>query len=219
MSDAAPARVPCPACGAELELELFTSVNAVLLPQLVDQIAAGRFERRPCTACGEPFQPEHPMLLSALPGGPWIVMRPWGELAEYPAREAEVEAVFRRELSGHRPRLVFGQAMLAEAVRIVRLGLEPASVECAKLLWVRRSLGRFLDYGPSLLCAEAPVPGGSLRCGVLALSDGRRLDAVELPAALLAEVRRNPERSRTLAPRLYDRPYVSAARYLYPPAT
>lgn len=225
MSELTEARVECPACHATQIRTVFDSLNGALIPQQVEAIATGVFEQTTCDACGVTFQPEHRMLLSHLPLGEWIVMQPWRAQAAWLQHEIEIDAVFGREFDGappavaeqvrdRRPRLVFGQVMLAEAVRLVGLGIPQAAMECVKLLWVRRNLSDFLRFGPSLLCMELPLIGG-FRFGVRALDDGRRIGEVQLSADLLDEVRARPAEFEAMAPRLFDRPYVSAARYLY----
>lgn len=225
MSDLTEAEVACPACGATMNRVVFDSLNASRLPHHVEAIAKNVFEETACDACGATFQPEHRMLLSHLGLGEWIVMRPWAEHPQYLQHEIEIDHVFSKafdgappavasQVQGRRPRLVFGQAMLAEAVRLVGLGIPQAAMECVKLLWTRRNMTDVLRFGPAVLCMELALVGG-FRFGVRALDDGRRIGEVQVANALLDEVRAQPAEFEAMAPRLFDRPYVSAVRYLY----
>lgn len=225
MSDWTTEAVRCPACGTEQVRTLFKSLNGVLLPHYVEAIAAGLFELIECT-CGHRFQPEHRMLLSHLPLGEWVVMYPWAERGDALSIEADVLTTFGREFSQPpkalegrvetvRPRLVFGQCMLAEAVRLIGMGLDASCVEAAKLLWVRRHLAQVMAFGPALLCIEEPSLTG-FTCSVRALEDGAIVGSVDLPQDTINEALTTRAQLRTFAPLLFDRPYVSAATYLYP---
>lgn len=224
MSNRVAAQVVCPACGIEESRPIFDSLNGPLLPDLVEAIARGTFEQNTCGACDHRFQPEHRMLLSHLPLNAWIVMQPWQAQQDAAQHEADVLAVFDAAFAAPpaaiaaqttqvRPRLVFGQVMLAEAVRLVGLQIEPGLMECAKLLWMRRNLDRFLAWGPAHLCMELPF-ADRFECGVYAIGTGARIDTLQLSTDLLAEVRSQRAECRIRMPQLFDRPYVSAMRAL-----
>ena len=122
-------------------------------------------------------------------------------------------AVFEA-VRGVRPRLVFGQLMLTEALRVLRAGLTPALLECAKLLALRRNLAAMMPYGASQLLFEQYEEDGRLRCGVHNLESGQRLGELLLPADAIAEARASSAQLEGLYPKLFGRPYVSACRYL-----
>ena len=218
--------VACPACGHEWDARLFDSLNGDRIPAQVEDILAGTFERQPCPRCAVELRPEHPMLYVEYSARTWIVMHPPGDRARYALIERGVELVIERNFQaaapmvaegvrGARPRLVFGQRMLTEALRGLRAGLSPPLLECAKLLALRRNLGELLRHGPSQLVFEAFDDAGRLRCGIHNLDDDLRIGELSLPADAIAEARASQDAFTQSHPALFTQPYVSACRYLY----
>lgn len=218
--------VACPACRHEWVAPLLESVNGDRLAAQVDAILAGTFERQVCPACSGVFRPEHTMLYAQFSARLWIVMHPPADRVRYELIERGVELVLARNfadaaplvaegLRGVQPRLVFGQLLLTEALRVQRAGLSPALLECAKLLAIRRNLGDFMRHGPSQLVFEELEPDGRLRCAIVELASGRRGGELHLAADAIAEARASQDSFTTLYPALFTRPYVSACRYLY----
>lgn len=159
--------VACPACGAAQQAQVFRSLNGERVPEQVDRVLAGTFEAITC-ACGHEFRIEHTMLYTHYPLRTWIVMHPPVDRSRFASIEHGVLLVFERDfraapapvavgLRGVRPRLVFGQAALSEAVRVAQSGLDPIVLECAKLLVFRRNLGLMLDGAPAELLFEGAV--------------------------------------------------------------
>ncbi len=226
MSQVKPRPVACPACRHEWVARLFESVNGDRLPAEAEDICAGTFEQQACPACGARFRPEHTMLYAQFSARLWIAMHPPADRARLERIERGVELVMERNFAaapplvadgvrGARPRLVFGQLLLTEALRAHRAALSPPLLECAKLLAVRRNLGDFMRHGPSQLVFEALEPDGRLRCGIFDLDAGRRGGELHLAADAIAEVRATQDVFEQLYPALFTRPYVSACRYLY----
>lgn len=225
MSQVSVRKVSCPACQHELEARLFDSLNGDLISPQVEEILAGTFEEHECPSCGTLFRPEHPLLYSELSTRTWIVMHPPADRARFALIERGVALVLEKNFAaaapavveavrGVKPRLVFGQAMLTEALRARRANLPPALLECAKLFAVRRNLGALLPYGPSQLLFEELDEQGRLCCGVYGLDSERRLGELRLPAEALAEVRAAQPQLSQLYPELFAQPFVSATRYL-----
>jgi hypothetical protein len=225
VSNLVPIVARCPRCHAEERATVFDSLNADVLLHLAAEVADGTFETRACPGCGERFRPEHHMLFAQLSTRTWIVMQPLADRPRHALLERGVATVITQgfaqapplvtaRLAGVRPRLVFGQHMLTEAVRCARAGLEPALVECAKLLAFRDRLLELMRYGPCELAFEAIGDDDALRLGVHALPGGVRLDELVVPGALLAEVRAGRVVLEQQHPELFNRPYVSATRYL-----
>lgn len=225
MSQVTTCKVSCPACQHEREAGLFDSLNGDLIKPQLEEILAGTFEEQECAACGTLFRPEHPMLYSELSTRTWIVMHPPVDRARFARIERGVATVLERNFAqaapavleavrGVRPRLVFGQVMLTEALRVRRAGLPPPLLECAKLLAVRRNLAALLPYGPSQLLFEEVDDLGRLCCGVYSLDHDRRVGELRLPADALAEVRASQAQLTQLYPELFAQPFVSASRYL-----
>lgn len=218
--------VPCPHCGVEQPHRRHTSANMDRLPHVLDDIADGRFELAPCAACDQPFRTEHPMLLSSHTRRIWIVMHPPADRPRFATIEHGVELVFQKTwptippliadgMRGVRPRLVFGQHMLAGLARALRAGVDPDLLECAKLLTVRRALPQLMAHGPFELCFEGFADDGAPKMGVHRLKDGARVDGLTLPADILGEARGAMLAFRGLHPELFERPYGSATRVLY----
>jgi CpXC protein len=216
----------CPDCGVEQRAHVFDSLNADLLGEQLDLIADGRFEELACVGCARLFRPEHRLLLVQMSRRAWIVMHPLADRPRFAALESAVEQLLAQrfaeappvvatQLHQVRPRLVFGQHMLTDAVSSLRAELDPALLECAKLLLFRRELSRFFAHGPCELGLEGVDDGGALRLGLYALADGRRLDAMTLPRADLATAAELRALLQPAQAALLERPYVASARLLY----
>jgi hypothetical protein len=225
VSNLVPAVVTCPHCQAVERVTVFDSLNADVLPMLAAEVADGTFEARACAACGKSFRPEHPMLFAQLSTRTWIVLQPLADRPRYAMLERGVATVVTRgfhaapavvtaRLADVRPRLVFGQHMLTEAVRCARAGLDGALVECAKLVAFRDRLFELMRYGPCELCFEAIGDEDAMRFGVHALPGGVRLDELVVPGTVLAEVLAARGVLEHQHAELFNRPYVSATRYL-----
>lgn len=225
MSKISPTVVFCPRCGAKQRARLFDSLNADRVPAQVELVLAGTFERVDCE-CGHQYRPEHPMLYAHFTARLWIVMHPRTDRPRFATIERGVQLVMAEQLgaappvvasgtSGVRPRLVFGQHMLTEAVRVAHAGLAPAILECAKLMALRRDLGWLMGREPVELCFEQVASSGDLVHGVHALASGERIDTLTLPAGILAEAQGARPVLEQSFPDLFRQPYVSACRYLY----
>lgn len=226
MSKIAPTIVSCPRCDARQRARLFDSLNADRVPAQVELVRAGTFELVRCDGCGHAYRPEHTMLYAHFTARAWIIMHPRADRPRFATIERGVELVMAQQLaaapplvasgaSGVRPRLVFGQHLLTEAVRALDAGLDVARLECAKLLAVRRNMERLMPLGPFELCFEERAPDGALVHAVHALATGDRLDAFSLAPDALDEASASRAELARRFPELFERPYVSACRYLY----
>ncbi|MBX3156098.1 MAG: hypothetical protein KF773_08860 [Deltaproteobacteria bacterium] len=225
MSQLAPGLATCPGCGATESCTLFSSIDADTIPVQVEAILEGTFEQRTCPACGAGYRPEHPMLFVSHARRLWIVMHPMADRREFASLELAVAGEIAAELAraapivaersrGIRPRLVFGQHMLTEAVRSAWSGVDAALLECAKLLNFRRNVQPLMAWGPSEFAFAAFADNGAAICEVRALPGGARLGEIRLPNDILAEVQAIRAELRTRFPELFERAYVSATRYL-----
>lgn len=228
MSKISALELRCPACDHPFEGEVFSSFNAERLPHLLDAILHGLFEQATCPVCKARFQPEHDMLFSWLPQRLWIVMIPPEHLPDFARLEGEIARTFEEVfattpeefkplLDAVQPRLVFGQHQLAEAVRAQREGIHPALLECAKLAVLRDNLEELLPRGPSYLTFEGlAMPGTLLNLSAWSFVDGAKIASFQLDRALLHDLHRQEEALREAYPALFERPFVSALRYLVP---
>jgi hypothetical protein len=224
MSHMEPSPVTCPRCQVVWSTALFTSVDADTVQVQVDAILAGQFEQRTCPGCGAAFQPEHGLLFASHARRLWIVMLPASERTRYATLERGVADIVNanvaraapavaERLAGIAPRLVFGQHMLAEAVRVAYAGLDAPLVECAKLLAVRRNLAALIGHGPFELCVER-FDGDAPICAIHALPSGERVAEFALTGDVLDEARAAQPVMQDQFPDLFQCPYVSATRYL-----
>jgi hypothetical protein len=221
VSRGAPDSVLCPRCGESTPALLFDSIHGDRDPAAVDAILDGSFELTECASCGAAFQPEHKMLYTQHSARLWIVMYPVSERADYPDLEAEVDelvgptpAAVLPGLRDIRPRLVFGHHGLREALRAARDAIDPQLLECTKLLTYLHSVSGVFARGPSELVYERTDDPGQLGFAMRALPTGERLGEVWLPASLLRETRRLLPELSVSHPELFERPYISALRYL-----
>lgn len=224
MSQLAPGVGTCPHCEAPWACAVFSSIDADTIPVQVDAILDASFEARTCGACGASFRPEHPMLFVSHARRLWIVMHPLEDRASFASLEPEIETTIARliaeaaplvseRLRGIRPRLVFGQHMLTEAVRCAWAGLDAQLVEIAKLLYIRRNLASLMPHGPFELVFERFDDTG-LACAIHALPGGVRLGELTLPSDALAEAAAARPVMQQQFPELFARAYASATRYL-----
>lgn len=225
MSQLAPALVTCPRCAHAWSTALYSSLDADTIDAELDAVLDGSFERRSCPACAHEFSPEHSMLLVSHIRRLWIVMQPLADRPRYALMERGVELVLAEQfaaaarvvaerLRGTRGRLVFGHHQLTEAVRSAYAGLDASLLECAKLLTVRRQLLNLMPFGPFELCFEGFADDNSLFCGIHSLPTGERTGELEIPSEALAEATSRQAELRISFPELFDRPYISASRYL-----
>jgi hypothetical protein len=225
MSQLAPSIVTCPRCAATWSMTQFTSVDADTIQVEVDAILAGTFEQQTCSGCGHGFRAEHNLLFVSHARRLWIVMYPLAERADFAALEeavarsiaesfAQATPLVAERLRGVRPRLVFGQHMLSDAVRAAYAGIDVSVLECAKLLTVRRNMAQLMAHGPFELCLERFGERGAPVCAIHALPGGERLGEIELRADILAEARASLHDMRLRFPDLFERPYASATRYM-----
>ena len=224
MSQLAPGLGTCPRCAAPWSAAVFSSIDADTIPVQVDAILDGTFEQRTCTGCGTSFRPEHPLLFVSHARRLWIVMHPLADRSSFASLEPAIEytiastieqaaPVASERLRGVRPRLVFGQHMLTEAVRCAWAGLDAQLVEIAKLLTIRRNLPALMQHGPFELCFER-FDEAALVCAIHALPSGARLGEHALPADALAEAAAARAVMQREFPELFTRAYVSATRFL-----
>ncbi|HSR95578.1 MAG TPA: CpXC domain-containing protein [Kofleriaceae bacterium] len=223
MSEMTESGVTCPRCRATWTAGLFTSVDADTIQVQVEAILEGRFERMACP-CGHAFRPEHRMLFVSHERRLWIVMHPLAERPGFATLERDVAQVIAagiaraapatvEELHGIRPRLVFGQHMLSEAVRVAYAGLDAAMLECAKLLTVRRNLAALIKHGPFELCFER-LDGKVPTCGVISLPAGERVGEMAIAVDVWEEVQDHRTDLEASFPEIFAGPYMSATRYL-----
>jgi hypothetical protein len=217
--------VTCERCSAQHPVRRFESFNADSLGDQVDDIINGTFERVTCS-CGHAFQPEHPMLFTSFERKLWIVMHPPAERRFYAEIERDAEAILeeayhdaagavQRGLEGIRPQLVFGHRMLAEALRISLTELEPALVECAKLLWFRDSLPLVVSHPPFQIVVLGLTHDGGLRCRLHELVSGAPLGDHVIPADYLRQAEAGRAHLEEEYQALFTRPYISICRYLF----
>jgi hypothetical protein len=215
MSELEPSVMTCPRCGATWSAAHFTSLDADTIGVQVDAILARTFEQQTCAGCGHSFQPEHRMLFASHARRLWIVMYPLADRADFAALEesvarsiaasfAQATPLVAERLRGVRPRLVFGQHMLAEAVRATYAGVDT----------VRRNLAQLMAHGPFELCLERFGDRGAPVCAIHALPGGERLGELALPIDILAEAQASLAAMQQQFPALFERPYISATRYL-----
>jgi hypothetical protein len=134
--------VTCPDCGKRWTQRLYRSLNAERVPERTREILEGTFEVLRCGDCYCEFQPEHTMLYVDMARDVWIVMYPEESRPNHAQIERAVLGTFERTAGAaqawfarrqrHPPRLVFGQAELAEAVRALESGLEMRSANAER---------------------------------------------------------------------------------------
>ncbi|MCA8926135.1 MAG: CpXC domain-containing protein [Planctomycetes bacterium] len=188
--------VPCPECGAELELEGYASVNADRHPELREAILDGSLQQFSC-ACGAGFRgaPE----FSYLDAGrkQWIAVHPYSKLGTWAEHDAQAAQLFDEALGklagpaaqeigeGISPRVVFGWGGLREKLLAQDHGLEDADLECLKLQLFKTN-GLMPEAGQELRLTE--VADGALRFALVEAENERALTGFEVPRAAYDEV-------------------------------
>ncbi|HEX4422159.1 MAG TPA: CpXC domain-containing protein [Kofleriaceae bacterium] len=246
MSQLEPEIITCPACGLTGEHLVFRSLNGERVPVQVEHLLADTFEQIACE-CGHAYRPEHRMLYTHYALRTWIVMHPPADRARFAEIEQGVLQVFERDFSaapppvaaglrGVRPRLVFGQRALSEAVRLSEAGIDPVVLECAKLLVFRRNLAVAVGGAPAELLYEGSSTTGTgtagsaatvgtaggegsaapgLQFGVVELASGTRRATITASREVLDEVAATRGEFAARYPALFAQPYLSATRYLF----
>jgi hypothetical protein len=214
--------VTCPDCGKQWTQRLYWSVNAERVPERTREILEGTFEALRCCDCNCAFQPEHEMLYVDMARDVWIVMYPEDSRRHHVPIERAVMESFHRNAgaapawlsSGSRrwPRLVFGQVELAEAVRVLASGLEPALLEVLKVGVVRSQDRLLAEHGGAHLVFE-DVSAGHIRFGVRRRVAARRVTEVPVSFDAYLRVAAGRERYEERFPELFRGAFVSASRY------
>ena len=205
---------------------MFESLNTDSVPVQLRLIGEDQFELTTCTVCKKDYQPEHRMLLSSYERGLWIVMYPSAQRQQFSTLEHGVKLVMADELVkapkpvaeglfGIRPQLVFGQARLAEAVRCHSMRLEPALLECAKLIVFRERLGSLINEDRFSLCFDRIDNDGAIVLRVQTLDLSQTLETIRLPTNTLKKLRATRDEYEAAYPALFRSPFVCATRYLF----
>ncbi len=193
-----PAEVPCPACGALLEFDLATSVNADRRPDLRLEILAGTFQRLACPACATLVRLPPALTYMHVAKGQWILAKPAAEFANW----AQLEAIARQtfELAygaaasrpaqligrGLRPRIVFGWAALREKLLAAEEGIDDVLLELLKLAALRNVSGAALNDESELRLLDADAD--TLTLAWLVSETEQELSSLQLPRSALAGI-------------------------------
>ncbi len=218
-------RAACPACGQQEEHVLFASLNGARLPAAAADVLAGRFQLADCAGCGAEFHVEAEALYVDMPRRLWIVHLPLAERARWAEHERRVTELFAKEIGAHpdpqvaelhaelTPRLVFGQRRLAEALRVVELGLDARLLECLKAVTLRDNVATLLEFGPVELVL-ASAEGGVLRFELIPLAASAPVAALDVPRSLLASVTERGSEFQDRYAELFSHPWIDVTRYL-----
>jgi hypothetical protein len=140
-----PAVVRCPSCGTEQSTSVATSLHGPRVPEHVDAILAGTFQRLTCGGCATAFVVDRALLYLDFTNYHWVMMYPpewrprWREACD------ETVAAWRRNTVDNAPlvvrmmndrmqvRTVFGLRGLREKLLAWRHGLDDALIEVVKL--------------------------------------------------------------------------------------
>jgi hypothetical protein len=214
--------VTCPDCGKRWTQRLYRSVNAERVPERTREILEGTFEALRCGDCNCEFQPEHKMLYVDMTRDVWIVMYPEDSRRHHVQIERAVMESFHHHAGaapewlspgGRRwPRLVFGQVELAEAVRVLASGLEPALLEVLKVGVVRSQDRLLTAHGEAHLVFE-DVSAGHIRFGVRRRVAARRVAEVPVSFDAYLRVAAGRDRYEVHFPDLFNGAFVSASKY------
>jgi hypothetical protein len=215
--------VTCPDCGQRWTQRLYRSVNAERVPQRTREILEGTFEVIRCGDCHCEFQPEHQMLYVDMTRDVWIVMYPEDSQRHHVQIERAVFESFHRNVgaapawlsSGSRrwPRLVFGQVHIAEAVRVLASGLEPALLEVLKV-GVARSHDRTRTRHGRADLVFVDVSAGLVRFEMRPKRAVRRVDEVAVSFDAYLRVAAGRDRYAARFPDLFNGAFVSASKYV-----
>jgi hypothetical protein len=165
MSTFVPVQVGCPACQHTEEQVLAQSIHGPRLPQAVEEILDGRFQRVRCSACGVIFQMDAPLVFMDFEQKIWIAMYPSLWESRWVELEAETLETFGRNTIKHAPRIVremvqgfrvrtvFGLDALREKLLCFHHDLPDAALEVFKLQLLRDlpKATFFLGHKPRLV--------------------------------------------------------------------
>ena len=191
-------RLACPSCGAGVDFQAVSSVNADRAPHLRRQIVDETFQREECAACGTSFRLAPKFSLIDHGRDAWIAVLPASERAEWPEHEQAAAASFERAYgagaspnirkmgSSMRRRLVFGWAALREKLLAQDLHLDDLALELTKMALLRSAGSAPIGAG-----TELRLLGGDatrLAFGWLLASDESLVEGLEIERAAYQEV-------------------------------
>ena len=198
MSIFKPVRLACPSCGAGVDFQAVSSVNADRAPHLRQQIVDETFQREACAACGTTFRLSPKFSLIDHGRDSWIAVLPATERDEWPEHEKAAAASFERAYgagaspsirkigSTIRRRLVFGWAALREKLVAQDLHLDDLALELTKMALLRSS-----GSAPIGASTELRLLGGDatrLAFAWLLSSDESLVEGLEVERAAYDEI-------------------------------
>ena len=138
MQNPTPVRVACPACGAEVDLQVPAVVDAERQPELAARVADYSLPRTRCPSCGGTFRVDSPFLYLDGRRGLAVETVPSRDLADWRGLEKRLQAFETRSPMPDAERytvrrLVFGLRQLNEKVFVATHGLDDVRLELLKL--------------------------------------------------------------------------------------
>ena len=219
--------ISCPACGHALSFQVAHSVLADRRPDLREALLTNRLQADACEKCGAWFRREPEMNYLDLGRGQWILVRPAGEVVDWPDLEAHAQGLYElgygllapaaaREIGRDLTvRIAFGWPALREKVLACDAGLDDVALECLKL-----NLMRTLDAPPLGDTIELRLQAADARFLTLAWLDAdgeRTLETLQVPRVAYEEVAASPDDYQELRAALTAGPYVDINRLLIDP--
>jgi hypothetical protein len=209
--------VACPFCAHAFQVPIASGLHISRLPHIRERILDGELHRFDCPACTRRIEVRRPIIYADFERGDWIEVWPAQDVARWPELAAKCAANQRRAfergapmLRAHaerfRVRIVFGYDELREKLIVWDARLDDLSIECLKLVAIRRDPSIFGERD-RILVSEIQPP----RISFARFRDDRR-DAsfdVELSIEDLARMRTEIEPLLSLTD-----PFVSINRII-----
>jgi CpXC protein len=218
--------VTCPGCGQSMKFHVNYSVNADRRPDFRDAILDGTFQRQACPSCGKSTRLEPEMTYFNVGRGQWLLVRPAGSLADWPALEEQARATFEtaygpgtppavREMGRSlKPRVTFGWSALREKLLCAELGLDDVTLELLKMALLR-SLNE-LPLADDVELRLTKAEGDELVLRWIKAASEQPLEELRVPKSLYDDIVAAPGDWKELRAQLTAGPFVDVHRLLVP---
>ena len=175
--------IACPQCAAELDVELYDSINVTEAPLLRDALMANELNAVQCPHCGLSFRVDKRLLYNDTDRGVMIFCFP-GSREDYRRNQEEflrsmqaLNTVLPDEFEPPAVHLVFSRGELVERIFMLEADLDERIIEYIKYLMYSRNLDR-LNPAEKVLLFNAQDSTETKLCFVVQDAESHKLESV-----------------------------------------
>jgi len=219
--------VQCPACDAEVSVDVCFSVNGGRHPHFRAAIIGGTYQRHTCPNCQRSFRLEPDLTYFDAGRAQWIITRPPSEVDGWDEVEAAAAEIFAKAFGPETPpaaqrlgeqlkvRVAFGWPALREKIVCAEAGLDDVVLELCKLAIVRNLDGAPLADGVELRLLG--VRDGTMAFVWLDPVTEAVVESLEVPRSLYDDIAAAEDDWAPLKSALQSGPFVDIDRLLVQP--